>query len=169
MLAPFCIFGGIAVFESISNFIGIKNIEKFSLQALSVFFAVFLLFNSSWIYEITSDEPSGLLNSSVDFPVVYAQQAAGAVWLSKSADAQSIYADVYRSLFFSRYFGERPTRSLPDDPSVMREKSYVFLGNYNIKNHEALFFIDTEPRNPGSILTNRSRIFDNGGAEIYYR
>jgi uncharacterized membrane protein len=163
-LAPFCIIGGIIVFQILIKFLSTSHenhCNKISLQILSVFFAVFLLFNSSWIYEISNDQPSALLNNAIDAPIVNVQQVAGAVWLTDKSTEKSIFVDTYRQLFFIRIFGKKV--QYITDPNKMPQQSYIFLGNFNIVNNNIYGF------DPSFFLTNRSLIYDSGGAEVFYR
>jgi len=58
LLAPFCIIGCIEVFKALTKIVGIpwtnKNVEV-TLRVMSVFLAIFLLFNTGFIYEITGE------------------------------------------------------------------------------------------------------------------
>ena len=171
-LAPFCVLGGISVFQVMSKFFITSDTNrqvKFSLQILSIFFAIFLLINSAWFYEITNDQPSALMNKEVDAPIVNEQQAAGAIWLSDLVDGKLIYADYYRRLFFFRIYNLWKINSIQMDPNEMPIPSYVFLGDFNIRNNKVLLTINQEYVESRYVLTNRSRIYDSGGAEVYYR
>jgi uncharacterized membrane protein len=171
-LAPFCVLGGIAIFQIARNFFISSNTNngvKISLQVLSIFFAVFMLINSGWFYEIANDHPIALMNDTIDFPIVNVQQVSGAIWLTDLVDAKSIYADEYRRLFFNRIYGPRNIRPIPTDLNKIQKQSYVFIGNFNIKNKRVLVTLQPEYLNTSYILSNRSRIYDSGGAEIYYR
>jgi uncharacterized membrane protein len=172
-LAPFCVLGGITVFRMTSAFFGNPDNEKqvkIALQILSVFFGIFLLFNSAWFYEIAHDGSIPFLNNKADYPMVTVPQAAGAQWLTDLADSSfSIYSDYYRAIFFNRIYGPRMTNTIPYNSNRIPAKSYVFLGNFNIINNKILLFDNTRPVDPGSTLANRSRIYDSGGAEVYYR
>jgi len=167
LLAPFCVLGGIFVFKVISKYVRTSDTNhkvKISLQILSIFFALYLLFNSAWFYEITKDHPTAFLNKTNDYPMVDTEQVAGAMWLADEVDGKLIYADNYRRLFFYRIYGQSKVNYLPEDPSEMPKSSYVFLGNFNIIYKRFYDYLDTD-----YVLTNRSRIFDNGGAEVYYQ
>lgn len=165
-LAPFCVLGGITVFQIITNFFRLSKTYhhiKISLRILSIFFAVFLLINSSWFYEIANDNPSRFLNDTVDFPIVNAPQVAGALWLTNLVNAKSIYTDDLRRPFFDRIYGSEKWINLITDPNEMPNQSYIFLGSFNIRNNRV--YADLDPR---YMLTNESRIYNNGGAEVYY-
>jgi uncharacterized membrane protein len=171
-LAPFCILGGIAVFKVISIFFNkstTNNNVKISLRVLSIFFTVFLLINSSWFYLIANEEPGGLWNKNLDFPWVDAPQLAGATWLIDLVNAESIYADLYRILFFNRINGPWKVKKIPKDPNKMPDESYVFLGDFNIIKNKVMVNKDREYTDANYILTNRSRIYDSGSAEVYYQ
>ncbi len=67
-LAPFCVIGGIAFFKMVNHVVKkswTSQIVRISLRMLSVFFAIFLLFNSGWIYEVANDHPGSISLSQV--------------------------------------------------------------------------------------------------------
>jgi uncharacterized membrane protein len=178
LLAPFCVLGGVAILRLISGFIKISWTNqrfKNSLQILSVFFAIFLLFNSGWVYEVSNDHPFALLNSTIDYTKFNEQESSGAKWLNNIKDEKLIYADEYRWWLLARFYPQQNIGHLPKNDDKIPEESYVFLGNFNIINKRVVLEnIETsinmmENSDSSSIFTNRSRIYDDGGAEIYYR
>jgi uncharacterized membrane protein len=171
-LALFCILGGMMIFKVISIFFRTSKTHhdvKISLRVLSVFFAVFLLINSSWFYTIAKEEPSGLLNKNVDFPWVELPQVTGVIWLTDLVDGQSIYADTYRNLFFYRIYGPWKVKVIPENPNKMPDESYVFLGKFNIINNKVILTANREYIDTRYVLIDRSRIYDSGGAEVYFK
>ena len=64
---------------------------------------------------------------------------------------------------------------LPDDGNTIPDKLYVYLGNFNIINKNVLINYQekaiekVEYVGSGAILVNRSRIYNVGSAEVYYR
>jgi uncharacterized membrane protein len=176
LLAPFCVLGGITVFRVISGVIKIswtKQCVKNSLQILSVFFALFLLFNSGWVYEIAKDHPNDILNTTYDYPKINKAELTGEKWLTDAKYDKLIYADGYRSWLLLRLNPEQNIILIPKNVSEISEQSYIYLGNFNIKNNSVLItsynndiagYFDS-----GDFLTTRSKIFDIGDAEVYYR
>jgi uncharacterized membrane protein len=177
-LAPFCVLGGMMIFQVMSKFISTSDTDqriKKSLQVLSIFFALFLLFNSAWVYEVTKDKPGALLNNTVDFPLVNEREMAGAKWLTDIKDDKPIFADDYRWPFFTRFNSPQKIMHLRGDENNIPDKSYIFLGNFNIITNSVLVSYQekgnerTKHINPGNFLTNRSKIYNVGNAEVYYR
>jgi uncharacterized membrane protein len=177
-LAPFCVLGGLIIIQGMSKIMKISGKDqkiKNSLKILSLFFGVFLLFNSAWIYEVAKDKPSVLLNNTVDFPIVNEREVAGAKWLTKMREDSLIFADDYREPFLTRYQSSQKIMNLPWDGDTIPDKSYVFLGNFNIVTDSILVSyqekanVITKHTNPDNILTNRSKIYNVGSAEVYYR
>ena len=176
-LAPFCILGGIWALRIIIDFVNVSGRGqhvKHSLQALSVFFALFLLFNSGWIFEIAQDQPSALLNNTIDFPIVNEREVAGGRWLTGIHDDRMIYADDNRLRFLNRFNSTQKTGYLPPDAQEISDNSYIFLGNFNIHSNSVILVYQEkaityrEYVDPGRILMNRSRIYDVGSAEVYF-
>ena len=107
-LAPFCVIGGMTFFRMV-NHVAKKSwtdrIVKSSLRILSVFFAIFLLFNSGWVYEVAKDHPGSISLSPDAIPYLYTheQDMVGAEWLSGVDDSAIIYGDYFEWLMLSAY------------------------------------------------------------------
>jgi uncharacterized membrane protein len=138
-----------------------------------VFFALFLLFNSGWVYEIAKDHPNDILNTTYDYPKINKAELTGEKWLTDAKYDKLIYADGYRSWLLLRLNPEQNIILIPKNVSEISEQSYIYLGNFNIKNNSVLItsynndiagYFDS-----GDFLTTRSKIFDIGDAEVYYR
>ena len=181
-LAPFCIIGGIATFRMLTKLARASWTSQSvgsSLKILSVFFAIFLLFNTGFIFEVANDVPTSIsLNSTKAYPRFNEQEVLGVKWLHhvKGGNPISIYADAYRSLLLSSFSFERGrVRSFPVDIDKIKEDSYVYLGNFNIINGSALITHGGRPIrssfyiNSSTIVNNRNKIYANGGAQVYYR
>jgi uncharacterized membrane protein len=181
VLAPFCVLGGLAIFNSISALIqrtlSEESITDNSTRALSIFFAIFLAFNSGFLYEIAdySSRTSIAFDSNLDFPIFSDREITGVEWLSaENTEAHPVYVDGNRWWLLQGYIpGEQ--RYLPP-PSVMLEgDSYIYLGKYNTGNGR----IRIEYREQAHTVTNyveaagivgdMNRIYTNADAEIYYR
>ncbi len=176
-LAPFCIIGGIATFNRVKGISGMRFSEgstKGSLKLLSVFLALFLLFNSGFIFEVVKDKPSSIsLDKNMDCPIFNDKEVHAAKWLVNVTDP--IYADivgrlVLREFVFGRvgiYFGE--TKELPSE-------AYIYLRSLNLKGfmnefcQEKRNYLRIELSNStfyNNVINKKNRIYDNGGSEIY--
>jgi uncharacterized membrane protein len=119
-LAPFCIIGGEVVLKTVTTGLspgfwkarfkgrqkpasitlstGLKE-SPLALKILAVFFAIFLLFNTGFIYELAGHPLAtsiALSRDKVDFPVYNSQEFTGGEWLVNNipaAKSDSIYYD----------------------------------------------------------------------------
>jgi len=148
-LAPFCVIGGITVLKVVSRIVKVSWTDqrvKSSLRALSTFFAIFLLFNSGWVYEVAKDHPPPLLNNTIDYPRFNHQEVSGAEWITNVKGSDPIYADGYRWLLLGGLeWGQ--ARNLPKDIRKVKTK-YIKLTD---------------------VIGKRSKIYDNGGAQVYHQ
>jgi uncharacterized membrane protein len=172
-LAPFCVFGEIAIFRVITEIFKVpwaNHGEKNSLQVLSVFFAIFLLFNSGWADEAAKDHPGAFLNNTIDYPKFNELEITGLKWLTEVKDDKLIYADDYRWLLLNRFYTQQKIRRLPMNSNEIKEQSYLYFGNFNIINKSVIL----QERDKTDLIkqinnfTGGRKIYDNSGAEIYY-
>lgn len=163
-LAPFCIVGGIIFFKIISK-IFIKSwkekYDDFPLKFISIFLVFFLLFNSGFIYQLANDIPRSFsLSNNFDFPIFSEKDYSCAIWLYNSKSGAQVYADYNREVLFRSLVGDRSKR-IPSDRNNIKEKSYIFVGNFNIT--------ETEYVNKDFVTYSMNKIFVNGGSQIYIR
>ncbi len=177
-LAPFCVIGGIATINKIQKVSGkilYEESMKNSLKLLSIFFAIFLLFTSGFIFEIANDNPwsasSILLDNTFDYPRFNDKEVNAAKWLVDVTDSSPIYADNFGRLLLYEYnfwrinlfFSE--TEELPS-------RSYVYLRSLNLKG----FMTELYEKRVGftnstfynKVITRKNKIYDNGGSVIYH-
>jgi uncharacterized membrane protein len=176
-LAPFCVIGGVAVFNGLGKVLRVNhgsNVAESSLKILSIFLLVFLLFNSGFIYETTKNNPTSMsLSSSVDYPRFSDSEVQAAKWIANSSGNSPLYGDAYGSqLLFefafwrvATFWGE--TKEIP--PGV-----YVYLRTQNARGRimwsektYTLNYTDIQDSTLGEVLNKTDKIYDNGGAEIY--
>ena len=188
-LAPFCVIGGLAFFRRV-NLVVKKSwtdqIVRSSLRILSVFFAVFLLFNSGWVYEVANDHP-GSISLSQESVKVYGDDASknafyaayyldedltSVEWISKNRDDESkIYADYTRRLLVFTSYGMMPDEYTLTNTTKIRDESYIYLGCPNVRyglmygpdKGEYWNITDISP-----LLDESHEIYNNGGAQVYY-
>jgi len=181
-LAPFCIIGGITVFKMMSRIVKASWTDQHvrsSLKILSVFFAIFLLFNSGWVYEVAKDYPPALLNNTIDYPRFNEQEVLTGVWLNNEKDTRvNVYSDEYRGLLLLGILGEGHVFYGDNEITTwMPNNIYIFLGHENVKNGKITLIMPTKERRPVSLqnltfyntLLNMNRIYNNGDAQVYYR
>jgi len=176
-LAPFCVVGGITIFKVISKVAKVSWTDqrvRSSLKVLSVFFAILLLFNTGWVYEITKDHPTSFsLNTTIDAPCFNEKEVLGATWLAEVKSDKQIYADSHRwQLLASFEWGQ--VRPFPVKVDRIPKKSYVYFGSLNVEKGMVRLrlrlgvatmekYIDLY-----KIVDDRSKIYDNGGAQVYH-
>lgn len=176
-LAPFFVIGVLTIFNVANNIakaFRIKQCIKNPLKILSLFLAIFLLFNSGWVYEVAKDAPtSNSLNTTIDSPHFNYQEVLGAKWLYNVKVNNHIYADYYRWLLLGS-FEWGTVRIIPFDINKTQDYSYVYLGNLNVDKKEILIADVKSARkvmkkyiNSSIIVDSRYKIYDNAGAQIF--
>jgi len=176
ILAPFCIIGIIKIihkFKTLSRF----NLHKnHYFHFISIFLIIFLFFDSGLISEviIPSQCTSIALNPSYDFPKFDQEEVTAGNWLVNDYnDNYTVYADQYRVSVLRSMIPS--ALQIPYSYNNNNKKSYVFMGTWNVEKNQILveqmigsnvvtseLYVSTQ-----EILSNRSKIYDNGGASIY--
>ncbi|AKB17644.1 DUF2206 domain-containing protein [Methanosarcina sp. WWM596] len=147
-LSMFCVVGGFTFFQSISKILHTHPISyKKSLKILSVFFAVFMIFNVGIGQQIIHDNPTSVSinrewaknSDNLEHKYVFykmhfpSQDVTGTKWLSKNRNSTTkIYADLSSTalLFFS--YGMIPGEPILTDHSRIEPGSYVYLRYPNV-------------------------------------
>ncbi len=177
-LAPFAIIGGITLYEAaVERLRALRTVPGMgtAYQALSVFFVVFLLFNTGLIYQIAGDSPTSMaLETSGDKPVFSGKEVRGAGWLLAEGNRRPIYVDGTR-WWLLLGFDPDHQRYLPANASLIEPDSYTYFGTYNIvkesvrievKEHAVL---EADYISAGTFTGDRHKVYDNAGSAIYYR
>lgn len=173
-LAPFCIIGGITVFKAVTRAIGIPQIDiKSSFKILSVFLSILLLFNSQFVFVVVKDRTTSIsLNSRYDSVRFNDREVFAANWWYRTKVDQVVYADRYRSFLLGRFEWEQ-ARPITMDAGKIPENSYLYLGTINIIEEKRVYINYLglsrviEYTSLDNLTQNRSKIYDNGGAQIY--
>ncbi|CAD6490158.1 MAG: hypothetical protein KFBDDELM_00036 [Candidatus Argoarchaeum ethanivorans] len=177
-LAPFCAMGGITFLRTMSRVVRTSwtnESVRSSPKVLSVFLAIFLLFNTGFVYEVAEDIPTSIsLNSTIDYPRFNHQEVLGAEWLNNVKNSNPIYADEYRRLLVGRFeWGQ--VRTITTDVDRMRRDSYIYLGSLTIEKKEIMVVdvksarrITREYINSNQIINDKNKIYNNGGAQVYW-
>jgi uncharacterized membrane protein len=177
-LAPLFAIGIVALFETAGKVITSQPIAyRRTLGYISVFLAIFLLFDTGFIYQLTNDHPtSNALNRTLDGPVFNNMEIVGAQWLVEHNQSKNvpIFADAYRRLLLTSLIGEIayfPSNLIKFIPPS--EGYYTYLGTINVQRNELLLstysaiwvqaYFDATPA-----TNNQSLIYANGGCEIYF-
>jgi len=195
-LAPFCVIGGIAVFKVSCRIVNASWTDQHvrnSLKVLSVFLAIFLLFNSNWVYEVAKDNPNsatlsqnwvkehGDAKTKAGFYSGYdpEQNIVSLNWLSRTVNKEDIkiYAGKVHPPQICGY-GMIPikcVRELSNTTNKIDAGAYVYLGYLNIvegivvswetKSLKETFYYNTTEIYPLIKIINK--IYTNSGSEIY--
>lgn len=200
-LAPFCVIGGVTVFGTLSkafkfvlhklskirstlrnnNYINLQTPIKF----LSVFFVIFLLFNTGFIYQIAEDNPTSRLDTarmkrsneitSLDLSgYIYDYDAFSAKWTSTTIKSKDkIYADYIANEMILISYGMQPRAywhaHVLSNQTRIKKDSYIYLRRTNIV--KGVIIGRGSTWNTTDILPPSKRIgviYTNGGSEIYY-
>jgi len=184
LLAPFCVIGVLLVPQVAARVIGRRDSASaaFTLKIVAAFFIVLFLFNTGFIYEVTQQgSTSFILNRNIDAAVLNDREIAAAQWLSQvrapgGSKTLPVYADAHRNELLKSFLNS-DVAELGQPPTKTPLIGYVFLGTYNTETGQvaqvqkqtivqgtAISYADL-----GTTNAMRSKIFDNGGATIYYR
>jgi uncharacterized membrane protein len=184
-LAPFFVVGWVTVLKTPAAFINIRGLNisiNTIYKALSLFLALYLLFNSGVVFELLKDSTtmSYSLNDTADIARFNSQEVSGAKWLVDARDSQlpdnagtstPIYCDGYRILLLMGLDGN--SRMIPADFNETPADSYVYYGTLNTLNDEVLAFTSSDGVtaknyvNSYGLITGRGKIYTNGGAAVY--
>ena len=181
-LAPFCVIGGITAFRMLSKVVRASWTNKSvrnAFKALSVFLAIFLFFNSGWVYEVTKDHPSSIsLNNSIGGLRNNVQEVSGVKWLSEvKINKSCVYGDKVGWLLLNGVIGFDSARQCDGDTKIISVNSYIYLRSLNVKGEKIAI---TEKKYIKSYITlqnstffkevliHRNKIYTNGGAQVYH-
>jgi uncharacterized membrane protein len=188
-LAPFCVIGGITVFRAMSKVVRVawtnKSVAR-SLKILSVFFAISLLYNTGFVYEV-AEGYSGSISLSqgsitkygdaedkTTFFSIYHVEGDifGVKWISKNRNNKSkVYADLKYKTHILVSYGMMPNERVLTNTTKVREGSYIYLGYPNVHygmmygSHKGEYWNTTDI---SPLLYKCSKIYNNGDAQIYY-
>ena len=187
-LAPFCVIGCITVFRILSRVSGASWTNQRainSLKVLSIFLAIFLLFNTGLVYEVAKDDPTSIsLNTTIKHPRFYfnEQEAYGAQWVANTAKKESdIYAgDFGRFILWDFVSNKDKVRVFNNETIWVPRNSYIFMGLLNVGDDEVVvvrrtaagFFRDYPKLSNSTfyneIVIHSDKIYDNMDAQVYY-
>ena len=190
LLSPFCVIGFITIFRVLSRFVKAPSWTdqrvRSSLKVLSVFFAIFLLFNTGLVYEIAKDNPTSIsLNNTIKHPRFHFndQEACGARWLANTAKKESnIYAgDFGRFILYDFVHDTTKVRVFGNETKWISHDSYIFMGLLNVRDDEVvilnrgakgIFRTYSKLSNStfyNEIIIHVNKIYDGGDAQTYYK
>ncbi|UTB32608.1 MAG: DUF2206 domain-containing protein [Methanobacterium sp. ERen5] len=182
VLALFCVYGGIKVFESFAQgFSQHKLGDSVPMKLFTVFLAIFLIFNAG-LASVVSDTsvPMSLSNGNLAsdyYPLFNTAEASSAQWLSENKVSNSIYADVYGRFIFNRYLFSLDEIALEngvtDFTSYDPTNSYIYQRKLDINNYYLTGYTGMNDRNRvylnmSVIVYPKSTVFDDGDSKVHY-
>lgn len=176
LLAPFVVIGWFAVVKGLLKVPKVpltKKRIKGATVLLSFFLATVLVFNTGFVYQVSGDPPlSFALSTKIDYPVFNNRENAAASWLYAEKDSSKVWADNFRFLLLYQ-FEPSTVSSLKITTDASANGTYAFLGTRNVVQMNFKLNYPTTDTNVtgvalyGRIAGNESRIYDNGGAQVY--
>lgn len=186
LLAPFCVTGGLLIAQSVGQLVIRRRhmVRAVALKLVAAFFVVLFLFSTGFVYEITHQgSTSFVLNSDVDAALFNEREVIAGQWLTDvrgsaagGAPLLPIYADANRRALFDSFDLYHPATEFPKLPYQTPPDAYVYIGTFNIEQGKVaqtggnsllsgtvINYVDL-----GNTTDARSKIFDDGGAVIYY-
>ena len=173
-LAPFCILGGIIVFEYFFKKIKVlkhKSHEN-SLKMVSIFLVIFFLFNTGFAIEFTNDHPSSLALSKNDYLNLFEQDSdvASARWLWNHNESTLKYATYFSSLSLTSfgYFSDNVTQIYNwTDTRNIESNNYIYIRSGD-KNAIYEFNNKSNAFNQ-NFINNINEVYDGGNTKIYLK
>jgi len=177
-LAPTCIIGAITLLKGINHAFKISWTDenmRHSLRILSVYFVIFLLYQTSFVLSVAQGHfGSRALNETAEWRYYTDQEVAGAIWLKNIVDTNSIriYSDENGYQLLSSRIDMKKIKTFLAD-KIPEKSSYIYFNTQAVLKkrfftidrseiRDALFSINAE-----SIVIGRSKIFANGGSDVY--
>ena len=182
LLAPFCVTGALLI-GGVPRLVHARPRERIGVslayKLVAVLFVIMLLFGTGLVYEVTRQDPTSFfLNDTIDAPRFNVREVAGAQWLyAMKASTGRVYADVYRGLLWTSLDSNRSLVSLPSYAPYTPRAGYVYLGTFNLLTgtsaqqvyaRSLLSGTQTTHSSLAGIADGRNRVFDDGGAVVYY-
>lgn len=178
ILAPFCVIGIMKIVDLfkiiLKPFSNFKLNQNYLFAVVSVFFVVFLFFNTGLVYQFldTAHPTSFALTTSLDFPKFNQREVTGGEWLEDYSINNTIYADKYRASVLTSMVS---CMEIPAYFDLINKSSYVFLGTVNIDRNQILtsqmvganIVVNEGYYSSNEILRGRFRIYDDGGSQVY--
>jgi uncharacterized membrane protein len=191
ILAPFCIIGLKHAVEPINRLINLLTRTKLASRfnvILSLFLIVFLLLNTGFIYELLNDAPTsvslsqenirsyGNVNSKAEILYndlnTFDQDVNSVTWCNSmlALELHELYTDLntqHPCISYGKMYPSIITKNV----SAIDPGSYLLFGYPSVRDNVVRESL-SETFNMTDIsgfLYNNSRIYDNGGGEVYMK
>jgi uncharacterized membrane protein len=201
-LAPACIIGGLTLFDILYRILNIfkiqiKNFNSIKFTLLSLYFVIFLLFSSGFVFYITNENSNSIaLNSTVDTANYNIMEIQGANWLNNygvnivkygtNSHSGMVVADEYRQPLiikyglnttpYSYYYNSNFNAMNNQIMSYNSNKNnfYFFFGTNNILNNTFLIYtykgvnMLNETYPSSNNFNTLNKIYSSDGSQIFY-
>jgi uncharacterized membrane protein len=179
ILAPFFSIGGVSFFNVVTqhklNVLWADASTKQAFKLLSIFLAIFFIFNSGLIYEINGEESSSVSINSTNYPFIYDDTDISASnWINSNGNhVNNIYTDLGGGILLGSITFDYTTFDTVRGNLSLPKNSSIFFTKFNSKSHQIyarnrfgqLGYIDVK------YFTERNRInniYYNGYGKIGY-
>lgn len=185
-LAPFavtgfvlCIIKGGEIFRKLTGSkIKTGVLEENSLKMFSILLAVFLLFNSGFLYEIFNDNPTSIaLNKNVKYPIFSKEELGGANWIEEHRNDDYVWSSKTTSPIFLQFYGreEQVRRTFYGETKGIPLNSYIFLGKYDseisekwvTRGNEKQYVELQKSEFYKNVIIMRNKVYCNDNSRIY--
>jgi uncharacterized membrane protein len=154
MISPLGIIGGFKFFnvllKSAKKTFSNSNYESLSKKIIAIFLLIFLLFNTTWMYQITGEAPESIRTIALHQDIIsdssdaaknsfYAsyyidQDVKSMTWLSKYWDNKTkIYCDGARATLIINCYGLISDQSKLTNNTFLKDGEIIYLGYPNVK------------------------------------
>ncbi len=169
-LAPFLLLGIINVYELVLKLLRIYHkfdINKF-LIIISVFLAIYILFNSAFIYQLFDQPKMGrfALDNTADWVYLNNNELTSMIWLNNYININTpVYSDFYKLELLYGIIGNKDnilTLTKTDiTTNNMGGDYYIYVGTYFTKTNDILVLDNS------SYVYLHGNYFDNNSMKIY--
>jgi uncharacterized membrane protein len=185
VLAPFCVTGALFIIWAFESrfFSSRKTHFAARYRVVAALFIVLFLFSTGFVYEVTGQQSTSfILNGNVDAPRFNEREVIAAAWLhavrgeTQDGILLQIYADAHRRVLFDSLDLDHPASEFPSWLPRTPSNAYMYLGTFNLKSGQVAQ-VRTTTVLQGTVISygdlgkttdSRSKIFDDGGAAVYY-
>lgn len=180
-IAPFFVYGAMVIVGLIAGPFRKRRpgaVTAWSRALISLFLAVFFLFNAGFVFEIADDGPTSLALSEIEeYPIFSEPEVVGASWLAKTAgDAERkdryLYGDDI-SWLVVRGFAAMNSWTMAAEGKHAPDDSYLFFGAANLRSESVKVtayrkVVRVPVHLPmHSIVVGRGKIYDGGTAVVF--
>ncbi len=184
-LSPFFVIGVTVssnfVIKNMPKGFGILN-KKNVLYLISVFLAIFMLFNTAAVYQVLDQPKNGrfALDENIDFPIITEMDYNSIKWIDKNMNSGlPVYSSVIKINFFPSITGKNNKGvgiyyNHIGQGIIFKNNSYLFLSSYDLNNNIMAIYNMTNNKaktvyyNITPFEERMEVLYDNGGSRIFY-